>query len=159
MHGCVLRFAACSNRRSKLVVTSRNDPFRLRANCSSSAACVPVAPLRLSELRLECMSKRLADGEALSGDPSLQQIQYSVVLTAVVGRFLDGGERCADALVEQIHHSLESRQPSRIGNSGAAEEHHAALVVRLHECVGNVRSVGDELHSLPPSEQPLQCRG
>lgn len=48
--------------------------------------------------------------------------------------------------VDLLDQPLEAREAGGIGNSGSAEEHYAALLVRMQKRVRNIGAVSDELH-------------
>ena len=100
-----------------------------------------------AQLGLQCLRQRATDGQALPRQAPLQQVERGVELPAVEGLALDVRECRAVQPVDLLHQPLEARQASGVGNARAAEEHHAALLVRLQERIGNVGTVGDELHS------------
>ena len=102
-----------------------------------------------TEFRLQGLRKCATDGQTLPRQASLQQIKGGIKLPTLEGLMLNLRIRkyCPVQSVDLLHQLLEARQPCGIGNTRPTEKHHAAFLVRLQECIGDIWAIGGELHS------------
>ncbi|SRR6266568_6252617 len=98
-------------------------------------------PLGLQDFR-----KFLTDGNTLSGQAALQQIQRGIKLIALVGFLFNCRTCCPDETIDIVHESLETWQSSGIGDPSAAKENYSPFFMRLQEKIGNIRAIGNKLH-------------
>ena len=85
-------------------------------------------------------------GRAASAQRDLDACLVVSADVGVQGGALDVAGHGAVAPVDLAHQAFGARQIGRVGDAGSAEEHHAAVFVRLQERLRNVWAVGDELH-------------